>query len=402
MEISAVRNDFPTIRKKRGVYLDSACQSLRPDQVIRSMLEYYEEFPSCGGRSIYGMSAKVSLFTDETRRKAAEFFGTGDPDCYVFTKNCTEGINTVAMGSGLKRGDAVVTTDTEHNSNHVPWTVLSEGAGVKRRYSKSDDEGGFDMENFKSAMGKDVKLVSVHHASNVTGCVVPVRDVAEIVHDAGARILVDGSQAAPHMEVDLKKADVDYYSLSVHKMLGPSGMGILYGKRECLEELKPLTVGGGAVGLATYDHADPAPVPDKFEAGLQNYSGIVGTKAALDYLTAVGMDKVFEHDRKLMRSIFKTTEGIRGLSIVGPRNPDKRCGVFSFNIDGLSPHDVAMMLDKIDNIMIRSGMHCAHPFFASRGIEGSARASVYLYNNEEDIERFAVALEKVAEAFGGR
>jgi len=402
MEVSAARNDFPTIRKGKGVYLDSACQSLRPDQVIRSMLDYYEDFPSCGGRSVHGMSAKVSLITDDARKKAAEFFGTDDPDCYVFTKNCTEGINTVAFGLGLKKGDVVVTTDTEHNSNHVPWTILSETAGVKRRYSRSNDKGEFDMENFKEAIGKDVKLVSVHHASNVTGCVVPVKDIAEIAHDAGAKVLIDGSQAAPHMKIDLKKMDADYYSLSVHKMLGPSGMGILYGKKECLNGLRPLVTGGGTVGLATYDRVDLAPVPDKFEAGLQNYSGIVGTKAAFDYLAAIGMDKISEHDRKLMRSIFKRTEGITGLSVVGPDDPDKRCGVFSFNIDGLSPHDIAMMVDRIDNIMIRSGMHCAHPFFTSRGIEGSARASVYLYNNEEDIERFAAALEKVAENFGRR
>ena len=400
MEMSAVRNDFPTIRKNEGVYLDSACQTLRPDQVIRSITEYYEEFPSCGGRSVYGMSAKVSLITDEARGKVAEFFGAGDPDCCIFTKNCTEGINTVAMGLGLRKGDVVVTTDTEHNSNHVPWTVLSEEAGVKRRYSVSNDSGEFDIENFKGTMGKDVKLVSVHHASNVTGCVVPVREVAEIAHDAGAKVLIDGSQAAPHMKIDLKKMDVDYYSLSIHKMLGPSGMGVLYGKRECLEHLRPLTTGGGTVGLATYDRVDLAPLPDKFEAGLQNYSGIAGTKAALDYLTAVGMDRISGHDRSLMRSMFKRTEGIKGLSVVGPDDPDKRCGAFSFNIEGLSPHDIAMMVDKMDKIMIRSGMHCAHPFFVSRGIEGSARASVYLYNGEEDIERFAAALEKVAETFG--
>ncbi|MCL2509743.1 MAG: cysteine desulfurase [Methanomassiliicoccaceae archaeon] len=402
MEISAARNDFPIIRNKKGVYLDSACQSLRPDQVISSIMEYYQDFPSCGGRSVYGISSKVSLLTDEARIKVAEFFGAGDPDCCIFTKNCTEGINTVAMGLGLKKGDVVVTTDTEHNSNHVPWTVLSEEAGVKRKYTKSNDDGEFDIESFKSTMGKGVRLVSVHHASNVTGCVIPVREVAEIAHDAGAQVLIDGSQAAPRMKIDLKKMDVDYYTLSIHKMLGPSGMGILYGKRECLEHLRPLTTGGGTVGLATYDRVDLAPIPDRFEAGLQNYSGIAGTKAALDYLTELGMDKVFEHDRELMRSVFKRTDGIKGLKVVGPSDPDKRCGVFSFNIDGLSPHDIAMMLDKMDSIMIRSGMHCAHPFFVSRGIEGSARASVYLYNNEEDIERFAAALEKVAETFGGR
>ncbi|MDR1691151.1 MAG: cysteine desulfurase [Candidatus Methanoplasma sp.] len=400
MDMAALRNDFPTIRKGEGIYLDSACQSLRPDKVIKAMTEYYEEFPSCGGRSVHGMSSKVSLITDEARETAAGFFGTDDPDCYIFTKNCTEAINTVAKGFGLRKGDAVVTTDTEHNSNHVPWLLLSEESGVRRKYSRSKDNGEFDIESFKSIIGKDVRLVSVHHASNVTGCVVPIKEVAEIAHDAGAKVLIDGSQAAPHMKLDLKKADVDFYTMSMHKMLGPSGMGILYGKRECLDDLKPLTAGGGTVGLATYDSVDLAPIPDKFEAGLQNYSGIAGTKAALEYLADADMDEIRKHDRMLMRSIFKNTEDVKGLTIIGPDDPDKRCGIFSFNIRGLSPHDIAMMLDKTDNIMIRSGMHCAHPFFHSRGIEGSARASVYLYNEEKEIERFAAALEKLSDAFG--
>ena len=402
MDITAVRNDFPTIRKNKGVYLDSACQSLRPDPVIKAISEYYEEYPSCGGRSIHHMAAKVSLIVDETREKAAEFFSTDDPDCYIFTKNCTEGINTVAKGSGLKKGDVVVTTDTEHNSNHIPWAVLAEEIGIKRRYSPSDEEGEFDIEKFKGIMGREVKIVSVHHTSNVTGCVVPLREVAEIAHDHGAKVLADGAQAAPHMKVDLKKADVDFYSLSMHKMLGPSGMGILYGKKDLLNDLKPLTTGGGTVGLATYEKVVLAPIPEKFEAGLQNFSGIAGTKAALDYVSALGIEKIREHNRQLMRTIFKKTNGIKGMSILGPNDPDRRYGVFSFNIDGLSPHDIAAMLDKMDGIMIRSGMHCAQPFFAARGIEGSARASVYLYNNEEDIERFANALEKAAEVFGNK
>jgi Selenocysteine lyase len=400
MDISEACNDFPTIRKGKGVYLDSACQSLRPDQVIKAMVEYYEDFPSCGGRSVHGMSSKVSLMIDETREKLAAFFGTDDPDCYIFTKNCTEGINTVARGLSFSKNDVVVTTDTEHNSNHVPWLVLSDAVGIKRRFSVSHDDGSFDIENFKECMSKDVKLVSVLHASNVTGCVVPVKEVTEIAHDAGAEILVDGSQAAPHMKIDLNDLDVDYYSISIHKMLGPSGMGVLYGKRECLEKMRPLCVGGGTIGLATYEKAESAPIPEKFEAGLQNYSGIAGTMAAIDYLDRLGMEKISANDDMLMRTIFGETEDIRGLTVVGPEDPDKRCGIFSFNINGMASHDIAMMLDKIDNIMIRSGMHCAHPFFGAKGIEGSARASVYLYNSKEDIKRFSLALRKIADTFG--
>lgn len=401
MDVSHIRGDFPTIRKNNGVYLDSACQSLRPDAVIKAVLDYYESFPSCGGRSVYEMSTKVSMIMDEARETAASFFGTEDPDCYTFTKNCTEGINTVARGIGLKKDDVVVTTDTEHNSNHVPWVDLSNEIGVKRKLSISNEFGEFDIERFKETLDKNVRLVSVHHASNVTGCVLPIKEVAEITHDAGAEILVDGSQAAPHFKVNLKDLDVDYYSLSIHKMLGPSGMGLLYGKRECLERMKPLMSGGGTVGLATYEKVDKAPIPDRFEAGLQNYSGIAGSKAAFEYLGSVGMEKIASHDKELMRKIFERTEGIKGMSMIGPDDPDKRCGVFTFNIEGMSSHDIAMMLDRTDNIMIRSGMHCAHPFFKKRGLEGGARASVYIYNDDKDIQRFANALEKIAATFGG-
>jgi len=399
MEISEAGKDFPVIRKGGIIYLDSACQSLRPDSVIKAMIEYYEDLSSCGGRSVHGMASKVSVEMDETRERLASFFGTKDPDCYIFTKNCTEGLNTVARGLHFSSSDTVVTTDTEHNSNHVPWLLLSKETGIKRRFSKSSSEGEFNIEEFKKCMDRSVKLVSICHSGNVTGCVVPVKEVTEIAHDYGAEVLVDGSQAAPHMKVDLDKLDVEYYSLSVHKMLGPSGMGILYGKRECLNKLKPLCSGGGTVGTVTYDTAESAPIPDKFEAGLQNYSGIMGTKAAIEYIERIGMENITINDRALMKKILSETEDIKGLEVVGPKDNEKRCGVFSFNIKGMSPHDVAMMLDKADNIMIRSGMHCSHPFFLRENVDGSARASVYLYNTTEDVIRFSSALRKIAETF---
>lgn len=400
MDISNAREDFPTMRKNDGVYLDSACQSLRPDSVIEAITDYYTDYPGCGGRSVHSMSTSVSIMVDEARERLAEFFGTDDPDSYIFTKNCTEGVNIVANGFGLKSEDVVVTTDAEHNSNHVPWLMLSQDFGVGRRYVPTGKEGMFDVEAFKDLMDSDVKLVSVVHAGNVTGYVNPIKEIVEIAHDHGASVLVDGSQAAPHFKVDLKDLDVDFYSMSVHKLLGPSGMGVLYGKEEALNSLRPLMYGGGTVGLTTYDSVNFAPIPDRFEAGLQNYSGIAGTKAALDYLDKIGMDKVHAHDKELMRKMFSVTEDIETLELVGPQEPDSRCGVFSFNIKGLGSHDVSMMLDKMDHIMVRSGMHCAHPFYKSRCIEGSTRASVYLYNNVEDVERFGKCLTNIADTFG--
>ena len=400
MDMGPFRKDFPTIRRNLGIYLDSACQSLRPDQVIRAMDEYYEEYPACGGRSVHSMATRVSVAIDDTREALADFFNTKDPECYIFTKNTTEGLNTAAFGLGLKKGDVVVTTDAEHNSNHVPWLFLKENVGIERRFSKSDRTGEFDIESFKSCMDRKVKVVSVQHSNNVTGCSVPVKAVTEIAHDYGATVIIDGAQAAPHMPVDLKKIDADIYCCSIHKMLGPSGMGVMYGKRETLERMRPLTVGGGTVGLATYDSVNLAPIPDKFEAGLHNYAGIVGTKAALDYLNKVGMANIEAWDTELMKRAVGNLQDIKNLHLVGPEQPGKRCGVLSFNIDGLVSHDIAMMLDSMANVMIRSGMHCAHPFYVSRAVDGSARASTYLYNSPEEIDIFTNTVRKIAETFG--
>ncbi len=400
MDMESVRKDFPTIRKNKGIYLDSACQSLRPDQVIQSMTDYYENYPACGGRSVHSMATKVSVAIDECRETLASFFGTKDPECYIFTKNSTEGLNTAAFGLDLKKGDVVVTTDSEHNSNHVPWLRLRDTVGIERRFSKSGKTGEFDIESFKACMDSKVKVVSIQHTNNVTGCSVPVKAVTEIAHDRGAVVIIDGAQAAPHMPVDLSKIDADIYCCSVHKMLGPSGMGVMYGKREVLENLRPLTVGGGTVGLTTYDSVTLAPIPDRFEAGLLNYAGIIGTKAALDYLSKIGMDNVESWDTELMRRAMGNLEDIKNLHLVGPEQPGKRCGVLSFNIDGLASHDIAMMLDSMSGVMIRSGMHCAHPFYVSRAIDGSARASAYLYNSREEMDIFTDTVRKIAETFG--
>ena len=400
MDVQRIRRDFPTVRDGRGIYLDSACQSLRPDSVIQAILEYYQEYPACGGRSVHSMATRVSVSMDETREALASFFGTRDPDCYIFTKNCTEGLNTAAYGIGLKKGDVVVTTDTEHNSNHVPWLNLEGSVGIRRRMSKSGPDGVFDLEAFHKCMGHDVKVVSVQHASNVTGCTVPVRAVAEIAHDFGAKVIVDGAQAAPHMPVDLDRIGADIYCMSVHKMLGPSGMGVMYGKRDVLEELKPLTMGGGTVGLTTYTSVNQAPIPDRFEAGLHDYAGIIATKAALEYLKGVGMDEVRKWDHQLMERILGNLEDVKNLQVVGPTDAASRGGVFSFNIGGLGAHDIAMMLDSMAGVMIRSGMHCAHPFYVSRGIDGSARASTYIYNSPEEIDVFTDTVRHIAETFG--
>lgn len=397
MDVSRIRKDFPSIRNSDSVYLDSACQSLKPDPVIDAMMDYYRNYPACGGRSVHSMATKVSMEVDEAREKTALFFGSKRPSDFVFTKNCTESINLVAKGSGLKRGDVVVTGDSEHNSNHVPWMDLVGTAGIRRRFARSSEEGKFDIEEFKKVMDRNVRMVSVSHASNVTGFEVPVKEVAEIAHDHGSLIMVDGAQAAPHFSVDVIDLDVDFYAVSAHKMLGPTGVGILYGKEEELKKICPLISGGGTVGLATYDSVKLSSPPERFEAGLMNYSGIIGTAAALDYLKSVGMDAVRRHEVSLQKIMLKETEDL-DIHVIGSDDPEKRGGVFSFNLGNLESHDIAVMLDSM-KILIRSGMHCAHPFFVSRGIHGCARASVYLYNDEAEIRKFTDALRKIHDTF---
>ena len=399
MDVQSIRGDFPTIRNSNSVYMDSACQSLKPDCVIDAVMRYYTEFPACGGRSVHSMATSVSIGIDESREKLAEFFNYDDPQCFTFTKNCTEGMNIVAHGFGLRKGDAVLTTDVEHNSNHVQWIQMAEDVGIRRRSCKTSREGVFDIEEFKRSLTKDVKLVSLGHVSNVTGCAVPLKEVVEIAHDRGVPVLADGAQAAPHKRVDLKDLDIDFYCASLHKMLAPTGVGMMFGKMDFLKKLKPMMGGGGIVGLTTYDSIKVSPPPEKFEAGLSNYSGIIGVKYALEYLQKIGMDEISKHEAMLQKRIQKATEDVKGLSIVGPEDPELRGGVFSFNIDGLNSHDIAMMLDNMGGVMIRSGMHCAHPFFVSRNIDGCARASVYLYNDEKDADRLSELLVKIAETF---
>ena len=399
MDVSLIRQDFPTIRDSDAVYMDSACQSLKPDCVIEKIVEYYREYPACGGRSVHSMGTRVSMEVDETREKLAHFFGCDDPNEFVFTKNTTEGMNTIARGFGLRRGDVVVTFEVEHNSNHVQWLQLAQEIGIKRRYCPASFRGEFDIEEFKKVLDRDVKLVSMGHISNITGYTLPVKDIVEIAHDRGIVVAIDGAQAAPHIPVDIKDLDVDFYCASLHKMLAPTGVGFMYGKEDRLKELRPMMYGGGIVGLTTYDSVKISPAPEKFEAGLENYSGIIGASAALDYLSKIGMRNIEEYEKVLQRQITDGLKDIDALSVIGSEDPDRRGGVFSFNIRGLSSHDIAMMLDNMDSIMIRSGMHCAHPYFVSRRIDGCARASVYLYNDENDVKRFVTAVRKIADTF---
>jgi cysteine desulfurase/selenocysteine lyase len=401
MDVDRVRKDFPIYDKDPDgtIYLDSACQSLRPRQVIDAMDQYYESFPACGGRSVHRLASQVAIKVDESREAIARFIGAERDTEIVFTKSCTEALNMVAFGLDLKRDDVVVTTDIEHNSNHVPWLELKERKGVGRRFARSTVDGRFDMESFKSVMDRNVKVVSMVQTNNVNGATIPIKEIAEVAHDHGAIMVVDGAQSAPHMRVDMKGMDIDFFGMSLHKMLGPSGMGVLYGRMEDLEGLRPLMSGGGSVLETGYDHARYLPPPEKFEAGLLNYAGIIGSGAAVEYLRKLGMDDVNEHERRLNRSMTTGLRHLEEVRVLEPLDPDLRGSIYPFNVKGLSSHDVAMFLDEIGHVMIRSGSHCSHPYFSSLGLDGCARASTYVYNTMGDAKRFVESVEKLVEVF---
>jgi cysteine desulfurase/selenocysteine lyase len=404
MDVDRIRKDFTILNREIGgripIYFDSACQTLRPKQVTEAVSEYYESFPSCAGRSVHKLATEVSLRCDAVRSRVADFFDAESPTEMAFMKNTTEGLNTVIFGMGLKKGDEILTTDYEHNSVHVPVVQLAKTVGVKHRMVESAADGTFDLERFEKAMNKKVRLVAMCLTSNVSGYTLPAREVVEIAHSYGAKVLFDAAQAAPSRKISVRQLGVDFLAASAHKMCGPSGVGLFYARAEISDRLTPLMFGGHGVTDTNHASFKLLPAPERFETGLQNYSGIVGTGAALDYLSAIGLDAIREHEISLNKRMTRVLADVRGISLIKPKDPNLRGGIFSFNIEGLSAHDIAMILDNSKNIMMRSGMHCCHTYFHSRGIDGCARASVYIYNRHEEVDMFTEAVSELAAKFG--
>jgi cysteine desulfurase/selenocysteine lyase len=403
MDVGKLRRDFPLLDPESGkappVYLDNACQTFRPRQVMEAMADYYESFPACAGRSVHRLATEVSLRYDEARMRAADFFGAESPSEIAFVKNSTEALNTVISGYEWSQGDEIVTTDYEHNSVSVPVLRAVDSQGIKHRIIRSTDDSQLDLDALSAAMSKKVKLVAMCLTSNVTGYTLPPREVVEIAHDHGARVLFDAAQAAPSMSIDVKDLGVDFMAASAHKMLGPSGVGLFYARSDAAESIRPVIAGGHSVSDATSDTYSLLPPPDRFEAGLQNYSGIIGTRAALDYLSYVGLEEIASHEIALNKRATRGLADIEGISIIGPGDPNLRKGILSFNLKGLSAHDVAMIMDNSRNIQLRSGMHCCHPFFHRLRLEGCARASAYLYNTPEEIDFFVESIEELKKSF---
>jgi cysteine desulfurase / selenocysteine lyase len=394
------RTDFPALRPRAGgtpppAYLDSACMSLVPQAVVDAMTAYYSEFPGCAGRSVHRWAEEVSRRYEEAREVFARFFHAPDPQHLVHTRNTTEGVNLVARGLAFKKGDRVLVSDQEHNSNLVVWQFLAKEMGIRLEILPLPDDRAFDLSAFQTAVEKGVRLVSLFHSSNLDGRTLPAREIVEVAHEAGAEVLLDGSQAAPHEPIDLKELEVDYYALSFHKMLGPTGTGLLYGAPGRLESLSPLLRGGETVAWSDYQGHELLPPPHRFEAGLQNYAGVLGARAAVDYLGKVGMDRISPHHLRLQKFVAKEVEDLPGLRILGPPRPEDRGSIFAFVLEGLAPHDVALFLDEGHDVLVRSGMNCVHSWYRARGLDGNARASFYLYSDQGDAQRLVEGLREL-------
>ena len=402
---SKFRQDFPTLEGENPpIYLDNACMTLRPKPVIEAIRSYYEESPGCGGRSVHRYATTVSRKMMNCRKKMADLFNANESNEIIFTKNATHSLNQVAKGLSWNKGDVVLTTDREHNSNLVPWLQLEEEQGIDHRVIKSNDDNTFNLENFENACadaGSNLKMVSLSHVGNLDGIATPVKQAAKIAKDFGALVCIDGAQSTPHMKVDVQDLGIDFMAFSIHKMMGPSGMGGLWGRMDLLEGMRSITSGGSTVDTSHYDSLTWSKPPARFEGGLGNYAGILGTSAAIDYISNIDLDAVHEHEVSLNRVMTSILKDVNGLRIIGPEDPSQRGGICSILLDNIDAHDIAILLDEAASVMVRSGMHCVHSWFNAKGIDrGSLRASAYLYNTEDEVKLFAETLVEAVEALG--
>ena len=392
LNIQKIREDFPIYKKlingKPIIYMDSACVSLKPIQVINSINRYYNEFPACGGRSEHRFGKKVSEEVKNTRKLVQNFLNAKKVNEIIFTKNSTEGINLITNSLNLQEGDVVLTSDKEHNSVLLPIQLLKE-KGIKHKIFKFGD-----IDDFEEKLTKDVKLVSTAHISNLDGTINSIEEIISLSHENNSLVLIDAAQSAGHNKINVRKLNVDFLVFSGHKVFGPSGTGILYGKLDLLKELKPFIIGGNTVKDSTYKNYEIEDVPERFEAGLQDYAGIIGLGEAIKYLENIGINNIEMHEYQLNKLISQAFMEL-GIEILGDLDPEKRSAIISFNIKGMDFHEVAGILNESSNIMIRSGRHCVHSWFNANNIEGSARISLSVYNTEEECEVLIKEIKKI-------
>jgi cysteine desulfurase / selenocysteine lyase len=391
-----IRADFPFFERHRDfAYLDNACMSIRPRPVLEAMTHYYEDLSGCAGRSNHRLAQAVTEKIDEVRGSVQRFIHAKKASEIVFTRNTTEGINLVANSLGLVKGDVVVISDKEHNSNLVPWLYLRDRVGIELRVMKTSRTNEYVADNFESLLDEKVKLVSVVQTSNLDGVSFPVEEMVQKAHEIGSLVLVDAAQSIPHGGIDVSKLNVDFAVFSGHKMMGPTGTGVLYGKYKWLDAFSGFMVGGDTVERTSYENFTLLPPPEKFEAGLQDYAGIIGLGAAIDYLEQIGLKQIREYELGLNQLLTESLEDQSRIQLIGPTDYRLRGSIYSFYVDGGDSHQIALMLDQAAKIMVRSGQHCVHSWFEGRGIAGSVRASLYAYTTEEEVIRFCSELKKI-------
>ncbi|MEO0262816.1 MAG: cysteine desulfurase [candidate division WOR-3 bacterium] len=394
MDVKNIREDFPIFKKKSPlIYFDSAATSQKPNIVIETIKEFYEDYNSNIHRGVYSLSLEASKRYEEAHYKVAELINA-DKKEIIFTKNATEALNLVAYSYAfynIKQGDEIVTTIMEHHSNFLPWKKIAELKGAKLKFIKLNKKT-YELEFDEKIITEKTKIVALCFVSNFLGIINPVKEIIKIAKEKGAVVVLDGAQAVPHLPVDVKEIGCDFLAASGHKMLGPSGTGFLWGRKELLEKMEPFIVGGGAIENVKIDEVKWASIPWKFEAGTPIIAGGIALGEAAEYLKNIGMENVFEHEKELTNYCIERMKEIEEVEIYGPSL--KRVGVIPFNVKGADPHDIAGMLDS-EGICVRSGRHCTHPLLDFLGIESSVRISFYIYNTVEEIDRFMEALKRI-------
>ena len=405
IDVEKIRKDFPIldqiVNDEPLVYLDNAATTQKPKAVLEAVNRYYREDNANVHRGVHTLAERATASYEAARETVRRFINASSTKEVLFTRGTTTGLNWIGRFAEeiLEEGDEVLISIMEHHSNILPWQEACRKTGAKLVYAYLKD-GGLDLENFREKLTDRTKFVSITHASNVLGVINPIQELAQLAHEKGAIMVVDGAQSVPHMKIDVQKLDADFFVFSGHKMAGPTGIGVLYGKEHYLNQMSPVEFGGEMIDFVYEQSATWKELPWKFEAGTPNMAGAIGLAAAIDYLEAIGMDAIEHHEQDLIAYVFPKLQAIEGLKIYGSQDLAKRSGVISFNLGDLHPHDLATALDY-EGVAVRAGHHCAQPLIQYLEVPATARASFYLYNTKEDCDKLVEALIKTKEFFNG-
>lgn len=407
VDVARIREDFPILKRvlrgnRRLVYLDNAATTQKPISVIQAISEYYMNYNSNIHRGVHQLAEEATIKYELTREKVKKFINAESTDEIIFTRNATEAINVVAHswgGRNISENDCILITEMEHHSNIVPWQILAEERGCKLEYIVVNENGDLDLDDYRERLDRNrVKLVSVSHMSNVLGTIVPINKIVKMAHERGIRVLVDGAQSVPHMEVNVQQMDCDFMAFSAHKMLGPTGVGVLYVKKDILRGMPPFLGGGDMIKEVDKYYTNYNELPYKFEAGTPNIADVVGFGASIDYLNRIGMSAVRNHELKMIQYAMQAIQDVQGITIFGPTQSSARGGVIAFNLADIHPHDLATIMDD-RGIAIRSGHHCAQVLMRKLQVSATSRVSFYIYNTKEEIDSFVQALHDARRLF---